>query len=96
MALFWNQFQAAHVDLLCLAGREPQPLSGKAQEEEESSGGTAAPALLGFTNSVTQRRFGAVALVVSTSLGQARENINPSQASSSQTPPVSALGLRSA
>lgn len=84
------------MDLLCLVGREPQPLSGKAQEEEESSGGMAAPALLGFATSITQRRFGAVALVVSTSLEQARENINPSQASNSQTPPVSTLGLRSA
>lgn len=80
MALFWNQFQTAHVDLLCLAGKEPQPLSGKAQEEEEGAGGTAAPALLDFTAAVTQRHFGAVALEASPGLGQARENINPSQA----------------
>jgi len=61
---------------MCLAGREPQPLSGKAQEEEESGGGMAAPAALGFTTSVTQGCFDAVGPVLSTSSGQARENIN--------------------
>lgn len=48
-ALFWSQFQAAHVSLLSLVGREPWLLSGMTQEEEDGGGGTAAPALLDFT-----------------------------------------------
>lgn len=56
------------MSLLVLAGREPWLLSGKAQEEGDGSGGTAAPALLDFTGDKNEQAEKYVSLAISSSV----------------------------